>query len=172
MRIGAALLIYLIATSASQACSPGPVLAWDGEAHAASERLRRVPPPPRLIVTSELLHRPAIRTSEFVGCDQFARFVIRVRPESGSTANLADYGYVFRVRSKDAPSAYFDGYPLRATVVNGVGEFYVEVYDSAFGERPAIDMDVEVRATDRAKRLGPGSRFRLRADVPKQPDGV
>jgi len=98
--------------------------------------------------------------------------VIRVRLEPGSTANLADYGYVFRVRSKDAPSAYFDGYPLRATVVDGVGEFYIEVQDSASGQRPAIDIDVEVRATNRAKRLGPSSRFRLWADADEPSDGV
>lgn len=128
-------------------------------------RVGRVPPPPRLVVTSELLHRPAIRAGGSVGCDQFARFVIRVRLEPGSTADLSDYGYMFKVRSKDAPSTYFVGYPLRTTIVNGVGEFYVEVHDSAFGPRPAIEMDVEVRAMNRASRLGPGTRFRLRADA-------
>jgi hypothetical protein len=172
MRTLAALLIYLVAINASHACSPAPVRYWDREAQSPGDELRRIPSPPRLIATSELLHRPAIRTGTSTGCDQWARFVIRVHLERGSPARLSDYGYVFRVRSKNAPSTYFTGYPLQANIANGTAEFEVEVWDTGIGQRSAIDLDVEVRAADRALRLGPKARFRLQAEPSSRSDGV
>jgi hypothetical protein len=91
-----------------------------------------------------------------------------------STANIADYGYLFRVQTKNAPLNAFTyaDYPLRARVVNGFAEFDFDIYDVGLTQQSAIDLDVEVRAVGRTNRRGPKSRFRIQAEPSKRPDGV
>jgi hypothetical protein len=173
MRILVALLIYIAATECSQACSPptGPPL-WLRDDVIASDRDRQRPP--RLLVISEFRYRPAIRKpNEPKACDDLAWFIVRVQLDPSSTASLDDYGYQFRVRSKNAhsKSLYFGKYPYKAKIVNGVGEFEFSVLDVGQMQESAIDLDIEVRAVGR-NRQGPKSKFHLRAEPIVSPDGV
>jgi len=160
MRALAATLIFLAATSSAEACGPAPVSgeSWVRDKHAMKSR----EPLPVVEATAELLHRPeVVRPGAPVGCDQFARFVIRMQLSPSSTFQPSDFGYLFLVRSKNAPLNTIPDYPIQAKVIDGFAELEVEVYDFRVGPRAPIDIEVEIRAVDRRLRRGPASRFRL-----------
>jgi len=171
MKALAAILILLAGTSSAQACGPGTVSgqSWFRDKNA----LRSHGPLPVAEATAELLHRPPIvQPGQPVGCDQFARFVIRVQLDPSTTSQPSDYGYLFHVRTRNAPLNTIPDRPVQANVVDGFAEFEVEVYDFGVGPRSSIDLDVEIRAVDRRLRRGPKSIFRLQAKPISQPAGT
>lgn len=162
MRILLVILILIAATESASACGPGPVSGqpWVRDKHAGKTSGQL--PTPR--ATAELLHRPLIvKPGEAIGCDQFARFLIRIELDSGSKSKPSDYGYVFLVRSKDGPLTTLPDFPIQGKSVDGFVEFEVEAYDFGVGPRSAIDIEIEVRAVDRRLRRGPKSMLRLQA---------
>ena len=171
MRTLIATLILLAATGPVEACGPGTVSGQNWFRDSQAEKSRA--PLPIVKATVELRHRPRIvQPGEAVGCDQFARFAIRLQLDAKSPANLSDYGYEFRIRTKDAPLTVLPHGPVRGKVVDGFAEFDVEVYDFGVGPRSSIDVEVEVRAVDRRLRRGPKSNFTLHASAIGHPDAA
>ena len=171
MRALAATLIFLAATSGAEACGPAPISgeSWARDKHAVKSR----GPLPVVEATATLLHRPeVVQPGAPVGCDQFARFVIRMQLDPSPTFQPSDYGYLFLVRTKNPPLNTIPDYPIQAKVVDGFAELEVEVYDFGVGPRASIDIEVEIRAVDRLLRRGPASRFRLQSMPISQPAGT
>ena len=171
MKTIAAALVLLVAASGAEACGPSPVTArpWLRDLHAPKSHLTL----PIVSATSELLHRPPIRQAgEPIGCDQFARFLIRFRFDQHSSLSLSDYGYLFRIRGKNELFITLPDYPIQAKVVDGVAELVIEVMDVGMDQGAPINVDVEVRALDRRLRRGPSSSFRIQADVASSKPGV
>ena len=171
MKTIAAALVLLVAASGAEACSPGPTTArpWMRDPNAPRSHLTL----PIVSATAELLHRPPIRQAgEPIGCDQFARFLIRFRVDQNSALPLTNFGYLFRIRGKNELLITLPDYPIQAKVVNGVAELVIEVMDVGEDQGVPINVEVEVQAVDQRLHRGPSSSFRIQADVASSKLGV
>jgi hypothetical protein len=170
MRKFLALMVLLVAAGSALACGPGPIAGrpWEKRANTTAAREQM----PIAEVEAKLVHRPSsILPGGPIGCDQFARFQIRIKLKS-ATSEPADYGYEFRISSKDEPLTTLPDYPVQGKSVDDFVEFEVEVYDYPATPRSSIDIEVEVRPVDRRLRRGEKATFRLHADASDLPNDV
>jgi hypothetical protein len=163
------LLVALVALSAadcSYACSYYfPANEFTGFTQADGRFDRNAPNPPKLIASSKLTYQAPLVDDDPLyvgGCDDYASFDVTVRPEAGG--DVRNYGYYFRVLSTDAPWTSAPSVPVRAEGGPEEAKFSISVADSPLSaDRKPIDIEIEVFAVDARHRIGPPTRFKLRA---------